>query len=386
VLDTSRARRGKYTNIARVYDQIKRGPYDALILMSPESIPYFSGFFNFDIRGLVERFHFVIWPKDGDPALVVIDRRKVMLTPDETFIQEIRDYQGEGLDCIRAVGDTLRAKKITSGRIGIEARHFPTSHAQALQAGLPDLRFDDALPFVEFLRAVRTPAEIELLTRFGQITVESIDEAFRNARPGDTERKIAAHMCHEVLRRGADGLGFCYLGSAERSGRFHGVATDAVVPTGRMLKVDFGAILDGYYSDHAREVVIGKATQYQREMHGKVSEANRRVVAGIRPGMTAAEVFVVGQRAYRDLGAEYKWAILGHGIGTGTHETPQLYPWVEEPILEGMTMMIETGYGDYPRDSFHVEDLILVTDRGAKYLTNSDNHQQLWEVGENVGV
>jgi len=54
-----------------------------------------------------------------------------------------------------------------------------------------------------------------------------------------------------------------------------------VVPSGRILKVDFGGILDGYYSDHAREVVIGTATQYQRDMHAKVSEANHRVVDGI---------------------------------------------------------------------------------------------------------
>jgi len=47
-------------------------------------------------------------------------------------------------------------------------------------------------------------------------------------------------------------------------------------------------------------------------------------------------------------------------------------------------MMIETGYGDYPRDSFHVEDLTLIADRGTKYLTNSRNHGKLWGVGENI--
>jgi len=44
-------------------------------------------------------------------------------------------------------------------------------------------------------------------------------------------------------------------------------------------------------------------------------------------------------------------------------------------------MMIETGYNDAPRDSFHVEDLILVTDRGARYLTDTRRHETLWEVG-----
>jgi len=381
MLDVTKARRGKYTNIRRVSELVGQGPYDALILVAPESIPYFSGFYNMDIRTLVERFHFVIWPKEGDPALVVIDRRKAALGPDDTFITDVRAYEGEGLDCIRVVGEVLRSKRITRGRVGIEARHFPGGHLRELMAKFPEIQFEDALPFVEYLRAVRTSAEVELLSRFARLTADAIDVAFAAARSGDTERKIAAHMCHELLLRGADAVAFCFLGSAERSGRFHGLATDIPVPSGRILKVDFGGFLDGYYSDLAREVVIGKATQHQKDMHAKVSEINRRVVAAIRPGVTASEVSRLGRNAYRDLGLEYKWAILGHGIGTGTHETPQLYPWVEDPVLEGMAMMIETGYHDAPNDSFHVEDLILVTNTGATYLTDTSRHEKLWEVG-----
>ena len=382
MLDVSKARRGKYTNIARVYDRIAAGPYDALILIAPESIPYFSGFYNMDTRTLPERFHFVVWPKSGDPALVVIDRRKAALEPDDTFVTDVRAYEGEGLDCVRVVGDVLRSKRITRGRVGIEARHFPGSHLRELTAKFPEIQFEDALPFVEHLRAVRTPAEVELITRFARLTADAIDVAFAAARPGDTERKIAAHMSHETLLRGADAVAFCFLGSAERSGRFHGLATDAPVPPGRILKVDFGGLLDGYFSDLAREVVLGKATQQQREMHAKVTEVNRRIVAAIRPGSTASEVSRIGREAYRDLGLDYRWSILGHGIGTGTHETPQLYPWNEEPVLEGMTMMIETGYHDAPNDSYHVEDLILVGKTGARYLTDTSRHAQLWEVGE----
>ena len=382
MLEATKARRGKYTNIKRVYDCVQNGPYEALILMSPESIPYFSGFFNFDIRSLPERFHFVIWPRNDDPALVVIDRRKAALAPDDTFITDVRDYQGEGLDCVRAVGDVLRSKRITRGKIGIEARHFPGGHLRELQRQFPDVEFDDALPFVEHIRAVRTPAEIDLLTRFARSTADAIDAAFGAAKPGDTEQKIAADMCYELLKRGAEHVAFCFLGSAERSGPFHGVATHDPVPAGRILKVDFGGILDGYWSDLAREVVLGKATPQLREMHQRVSEINRRVVAAIRPGVTASHVSRIGQAAYRELGLEFKWSILGHGIGTGTHETPQLYPWIEEPILEGMTMMIETGYQDPPHDSFHVEDLIVVTAQGAKYVTDVSTHETLWEVGE----
>lgn len=384
MLDVTRARRGKYTNIKRVYAEIEQGPYDALILMAPESIPYFTGFFNFDIRQLIERFHFVIWPRHGDPAFVAIDRRASVLTPEDTFITDIRSYEGEGLDCVRAVADVLRDKKITRGRVGIEGRHFASVHLVELQKRFPDLRFEDALPFVEHLRSVRTPAEIELISRFARLTVDAIETAFREAKPGDTERAVASRMCYEALRHGAEAVSFCFLGSGPRSGRFHGVATDAPIPTGTLLKVDFGAVLDGYFSDLAREVVVGTATPRQRDMHAKVMEVNRRIVAAIRPGMKASEAFRIGKDVYRQMGLEFKWSILGHGIGTGTHETPQLYPWIDDPIREGMTMMIETGYNDFPNDSYHVEDLIVITDNGARYVTDAAKHDTLWEIGVNT--
>jgi len=381
MLDVTKARRGKYTNIARVYETVAGGPYEALILNAPESIPYFSGFFNLDIRLLPERFHFVVWPKHGDPTLVCIDRRRSALVPDDTFITDIRDYQGEGLDCVRVVGEVLKSKGIARGKVGIEARQLPGNHLVALQQQFPEIQFEDAAPFVEHLRAVRTRAEVELLSRFAKMATDAVDTALAAAKPGDTERKIASQICYELLRRGADAIAFCFLGAAERSGRFHGVATDAPVPPGRILKVDFGGVLDGYFADVAREVVVGKATQHQKDMHAKITEVNRRIVAGIRPGMKAREVFQIGKNAYRDLGMEYRWSILGHGIGTALHETPQLYPWIEDPVLEGMAMMIETGYHDYPNDSYHVEDLILITDRGAEYLTDISRHEKLWEVG-----
>ena len=97
--------------------------------------------------------------------------------------------------------------------------------------------------------------------------------------------------------------------------------------------------------------------------------------------MLASEVARLGRQAYADLGLDYKWAILGHGIGLGVHESPQIYPWIDEPILPGMAMMIEVGYSDYPNDSFHVEDLIVITETGAEYRSDYSKHEPLWEIG-----
>lgn len=370
-----------YVNLDRARSMIDQGPFDAVVSLAPENIPYLSGFYNMDLRLLRERLHIVVWPRNGEPVFIVTARRARLMRPEQTFISDVRGYEGEGLDSMRLLADVLIEKRADEGVIGIEGREFPGGHLLELQRKLPHLRFEDAVPFLDSIRAIKTPAEVEVLVKVNRLTTDAIDTAFRAARPGDTEREIAARMQYEFLRGGADQVTAPLLSAGTRTGLWHAMPGDHRVETGMVLATDFGGSLDGYYSDIARTAVMGKASARQREIHSKITEIKHRIVGAIRPGMPAGEAARVGVNAYDELGLEFKWFILGHGIGLGLHEHPQLYPWVTEPILEGMTMMIEVGYSDYPNESFHVEDLILVKANGAEYLTDASRHDQIWELG-----
>ena len=102
--------RTKYVNVDRIQRTVEQGPYDAVIVMSPENIPYYSGFYNIDLRLLPERIHLVIWPKRGEPVFVVIDRRANAFRPGDTFLTDIVTYEGEEYDSMRAVADVLAEK------------------------------------------------------------------------------------------------------------------------------------------------------------------------------------------------------------------------------------------------------------------------------------
>lgn len=381
MLDVSLATRGKYTNAERLLETINNGPYDAVIVMSPENVPYYSGFYNMDLRLIPERVHFVVWPRGGEPAFVVTERRAGTLQPGDTFITDIVTYQGEGLDSVRAVVDTLVKRGVTKGTVGIEGRNFPGQHLLELQRRLPDVDFVDAFAFLEKPRLIKTPAEIELLTKIAGFTTAAIDTAFAAAKPGDTERSISARMQYELLMNGADLISAPVFGSGDRTGLFHPIATDQRIENGMLVSTDFGGYLDGYYSDVARTAVMGKATDYQRDLYAKIMDIRHAIVDFIKPGVLASEVANFGRKAYADRGLEFKWAIIGHSIGLGIHEEPQIYPWVEEPILENMVMMIELGYREHPGDSIHVEDMIVVTERGAEYRSDFSKHEELWELG-----
>lgn len=381
MLDVSAARRGALTNIERLTTTIANGPYDAVIVMSPENVPYYSGFYNMDLRSIPERVHLVVWPRDGEPAFVVTERRAASLQPGDTFLSDIVTYQGEELDSMRAVADALARAGIAHGTVGIEGRFFPANHLRELQRHCPDVEFVDALAFLESPRAIKTPAERDLLVQLAGWTTAAIDAAFAAARPGDTERSIAARMQYELLKNGADMIALPVFAAGPRAGLFHPLATDMPVERGMMVMTDFGGWRDGYFSDIARTAVMGRASDRQRDLYARVSDAKHAVVDFIRPEMPASTVADFARRAYADRGLEFKWSIVGHSIGLGVHESPQIYPWVDDPILPGMVMMIELGYHDHPRDSVHVEDMVEITERGAEYRTDFSRHEAIWELG-----
>jgi Xaa-Pro aminopeptidase len=377
VHDPRLCERARYLDVERIRRAVDEGPYDAVVCLSPENVPYFSGFYNMDIRLIPERLHIIVWRRGQEPSFVVMQRRAEQLTPRHTFISDVRGYQGEGLDSMRVLAEALGGART----VGVEGRSFPGGHLLDLRERLPGLRFADAHDWFERLRGVKTPAERETIIRGARITCEAIDAAFREARPGETERRIAARMQYEMLARGIDMINAPLLAAGPRTGLWHALPGDHPVEPGMLIKTDSGGYIDGYYSDIARTVVMGRATPRQRDIHAKCTEIKHRIVAAMRPGLTAAELAELGRAAYRDVGLEFRWHILGHSIGLAIHEAPQIYPWVKEPLEAGMMMMIEVGYSDPPEDSFHVEDLVEVTETGAEYRTDAGAHERIWEIG-----
>ena len=58
---------------------------------------------------------------------------------------------------------------------------------------------------------------------------------------------------------------------------------------GDLVTMDFGASVDGYCSDLTRTVVVGKASDKQREIYQIVLEAQLKAEAGIKAGVKGSE-------------------------------------------------------------------------------------------------
>ena len=134
--------------------------------------------------------------------------------------------------------------------------------------------------------------------------------------------------------------------------------------------LDAGAEYRHYASDLSRTVpVSGKFNDEQRKLYGAVLAAHHAAVAAIRPGATIRDIHQAAVKVLAETGLDRYFTFgTSHFIGMDAHD-PGNY---EQPLEPGMILVVEPGIMQRQRSLvIHVEDMILVTDRGHEVLSHS---------------
>jgi Xaa-Pro aminopeptidase len=126
----------------------------------------------------------------------------------------------------------------------------------------------------------------------------------------------------------------------------------------------------GYCSDISRTVVCGQPSEEVRRVHAAVKEAQRLAVAAVRPGQRACDIDRTAREylASEDLGRQFIHR-TGHGVGLDIHEHPYIAEGNSLPLREGMTFSIEPGVYFPDRFGVRIEDVVVVTESGARAMT-----------------
>ena len=97
-------------------------------------------------------------------------------------------------------------------------------------------------------------------------------------------------------------------------------------------------------------------------------EAQKAIIAAIRPGVTRAAVRRIAEDIFTKGGFNSAYAYIGHYVGLSVHDVGD---W-NAPFQAGMVMAIEPII-DIPEQQLHIriEDTILVTPTGAEVLTSA---------------
>jgi methionyl aminopeptidase len=171
----------------------------------------------------------------------------------------------------------------------------------------------------------------------------------------------------------------------------HGIPSKKrVIEDGDIVSLDIGVKLDGYYTDSATTVAVGTVDEKSRKLLDVTREALAAGIAAATPENHIGDIGAAVQGVVEAAGFSVVRDLVGHGIGVGFHEEPQV-PNYGKPkrgvrLQPGLTIAIEPmvnigkpGTRTMPdrwtvvsvdgTRSAHFEHTIAVTENGPRVLT-----------------
>ncbi len=294
-------------------------------------------------------------------ALLTRDGRSVVLVPrpesgevkKRTHLKDVRGYRDE----VEALGMMKKATVdlgLDKPTIGVEKNNLSPSLVDKLKKAFPKAAtLKDAAPMLAGLRAVKAPEEIRLMEKTAQIADIGMAAAVEQARNGASEIEIMLEAEYAMRAKGA-----------ER------VVISPFVTKG-LVATDIQVARSGYWADMNRTVSTG-ATEAQRKLYAVFLDAQRKAVDELRPGLKISEVDNIIYGEVEKVGySKYFPHASVHGVGLDADEPP----WVGVGDVEVKpNMVLAVGnclLFDPEIGAVRVEDTVLVTEKGARKLTQS---------------
>ncbi|MDX2303029.1 MAG: aminopeptidase P family protein [Microscillaceae bacterium] len=133
-------------------------------------------------------------------------------------------------------------------------------------------RYERAAPIMQYLRAVKSDLEIELIKIACGITEKGFRRVLKFVKPGVTEYEIEAEYIHEFIRNRSRGFAYTpIIASGANACVLHYIENNQVCQDGDVLLMDVAAEYANYASDMTRAIpVSGRFTPRQRDVYEAV--------------------------------------------------------------------------------------------------------------------
>jgi len=226
---------------------------------------------------------------------------------------------------------------------------------------------------VDALRQIKSEEELEYLEKAEAIGDLAFEKILTILKPGMTELEVAAELEYQMKKAGAENFSFSTIvASGLNSSMPHAIPGEKKLEEGDFVTMDFGCTYKGYCSDMTRTVVLGKASEKQKEIYNTVLKAQLAALDAIKAGVTGKSVDKVARDIITEAGyGECFGHGLGHSVGLFIHEEPRLSPAGETVLEENMIETVEPGIYVPGFGGVRIEDMVAVTKDGCKNFTHS---------------
>lgn len=348
-------------HIQRILSGIKKKGIDAMLITRRSNL-----FYSFDFEA-----------DEGDGTGIISEKGSWFIT-DARYAKDARKAM-PGIEVIelpqyssylRKIGNIMYNHKLR--KIGYEGS-MSVEHLKACEKYL----WGELTEAEEIVLDARREKDEEELLRI-QAVQEIADQAFRELlhelRPGITEREASAKLQYLLLKLGADEIVTPILvQSGKNGGCPHRRPTDRRLKSGEFITIDFVCRKDGYCTDTARTIALGKADEGMRSLYQAALEAQKAglekaVIGGKLAASDLASRQALAERGYDD-GYDHAF---GHGIGIDAHEEPFSGIGIAGDYFEGIVLTAEPGIYIPDKMGVRVEDTFTIKDNQVKCFSTLD--------------
>lgn len=238
-----------------------------------------------------------------------------------------------------------------------------------------------------------------MLTQSGKILARILKELKKAIKPGVSTQEID-NLADALLRREKVQAAFkgyrgfpasiCISLNEEV---VHGIPGTRIIKDGDVVSLDFGLNYEGYFSDAAFTLAVGKVNGKVKKLIEVTKTALSEGIKQALPENHLSDISYAIQNYVEKNGFSVVRQFVGHGIGTNLHEEPEIPNFGMKhkgPVIKsGMVFAIEpmvnmgtweceildNGWTAVTKDrmpSAHFEHTVAITNHGPEILTKEN--------------
>lgn len=343
--------------VVKLRKQMEELDLDGFLVGSKANMYYLSGF-------------------TGTYARVLITKKGKFIFADGRYFEQLKT-QSPDFEVIdnhmlmaQTIGEFITEKRL--GKIGFESEEMNV--ADYLELVDTNAELIPTKHIIDQLRMIKAKEEVNKIREAGHIADKTFEYIQKYIKPGMTEKQVANEIDRYGLANGADAVAFeTIVASGIRSSLPHGHASNKEIKNNEMIILDFGFMVDHYYSDITRTIVLGEVNPKLKLAYDVTLKAQELAIEACKTGVGLREIDRAARNYITNQGFGRQFLHgTGHGIGLTVHEFPLLNQDSEETIQKGMTFTVEPGIYLEGLGGIRIEDDIWIDDDGqVNILTES---------------
>jgi ectoine hydrolase len=365
--------------IAQTKQRMARAGLDALILSDPANMNYLTGYdgWSFYVHQCVVVMQDLTRPLWIGRAQDVNGARLTTILPDDHIFGYSDDHvQSDAKHPMQAVARILGEKGFGGKHIGVEADsyYFTAKSLEVLRRELPNARFEDAGVMVNWVRAVKSDAEIALMQQAARIAEKVMQTAIDGIGAGVRQCDLAAAI-QAAATRGTEDYGGDYpaivplMPTGVGTSCPHITWADAPFAAETGTSIEIAGVRRRYHVPMTRTVFLGTPPEKMRHAAEVVVEGISAALEAARPGALARDVHAAWTRTIERHGL-FKDSRCGYAIGLNYppdwgERTISLRAIDETVLAPNMTIHLMPGIwlDDW---GIAISEAIRITDAGVE--------------------